>query len=140
MRDDDAFATGERLMARRDGEDVDPVPLGVADELDQAGALDRDVEQPERHLDDRVGANIHDGFGFASFIGNVKFMKWRSVCAAVRFGFRGDLLDYLHLPEVHDANSVVVGVRGVRLLQFRNVLNAFCTGSVGHCGYDFVGA
>jgi hypothetical protein len=54
MGDSDAFAASERLMARRDRKNIDPVTLRVADELKEAGALNRDVDEPERHFDDLI--------------------------------------------------------------------------------------
>jgi len=43
-------------MTRGNGEDVDSVPLGVPDHLDQSRALDRDIGKPEGHRHDAIGS------------------------------------------------------------------------------------
>src|SRR5258708_10703537 len=89
-------------------------------------------------LHDIVRSDIHDGFRFAPFVGNVQLVKRRSVGAAVRFGFGGNFLDYFHLPKVYHANGVVAGIRRVGLFQFGDVLNSFCTRSIQNRGHNFV--
>jgi len=68
--------------------------------------------------------HVDDGFGFPAFVGDVQLMEGSGVSAAVRLGCSFEFLDDLHLFEVNDTNRVVVGVRGIELLEFRNVLNS----------------
>src|SRR5713101_5088640 len=76
-------------------------------------------------LYDFIFSDIDDRFRFASFIGNVELVERRGVSAAVRLGFRWNFLDYLHLAQVHHADGVIAGIRGIELLQFGHVLDAF---------------
>jgi hypothetical protein len=55
---DHSFAAHHALMPRRDGQELDPVPLGVADELQQAGVFDHDVVDLENHFHFAVSALI----------------------------------------------------------------------------------
>ena len=56
------------------------------------------------------------------------------------FFFGLQLLDDLHLLQVHDADRVVAGVRRVELLEFRNVLDAFRTRRISDGRDDFIRA
>src|SRR5438105_451640 len=65
-----------------------------------------------------------------AIVGNVQFVKGSGVRTPVRLRFCFQFLDDLHLLQVHYGNRVVMGVRGIELLQFRNVLDAFGTGRI----------
>jgi len=61
-----------------------------------------------------------------------------SASIGLRFGLQ--FFDNLHLPQVHHSDGVVVGIRGVELLELRNVLHSFGTGRVRDRRNDFVRA
>ena len=88
--------------------------------------------------DNLVVLHINDSFRLAPFIGNVQLVERRRVGAAVRLGFGLEFLDDLHLFQVNDADGVVVRVRRVELLEFRNVFDTFGAGRVGDDGDDVV--
>ena len=64
--------------------------------------------------------------------------KGAGVGAAVRLGCSLEFLDDLHLFEVNHTDGVVVCVRGVELLEFRNVFNSLDAGCVGYDRNDAV--
>src|SRR6266436_8977249 len=66
-------------------------------------------------------------------------MEGSSVRAAVRLGFSFEFLDDLHLFDVNYTNRVVVCVRGIELLEFRNVFHSLDAGCVGYDCDDSVG-
>ena len=65
-------------------------------------------------------------------------MEGSGVGAAVRLGRSLEFLDDLHLFEVNHTNRVVVRVRGVELLEIRNVLHSLDPGCVGYDCNDAV--
>ena len=65
-------------------------------------------------------------------------MKWSRVSASVWLRFCLQFLHDLHPLEIHHTDRVVVSVRGVELLEFRDVFHAFDTGSVRYCRNNFV--
>src|SRR5215475_13100433 len=46
-----------------------------------------------QRLDDLVGRNVDDGFGFAALVGNIELVKWWRIRASVRLGFAFELFD-----------------------------------------------
>jgi hypothetical protein len=65
---------------------------------------------------DLILLHVNNGFGFASYIGDVEFMKRRCVRAAVWLGFSLEFLDDLYLFKINHSDGVVIDVGGVELL------------------------
>ena len=89
-------------------------------------------------LHDLVFSHIDDGFGFATLVRDVQLVERGCVSASVWLRFRFQLLDNLHLLQVDDANCVVMRVRRIELLEFRNIFHAFGAGRVANRRHDFV--
>ncbi len=67
-------------------------------------------------------------------------MKGSRIRAAIRFGFRFQLLHDFHLLEIDHADGVVVRVRRIEFLEFGHIFHSLGAGRIGDRRDNFVGA